>query len=203
MRHRLAVRVAVLETVGNRLELVGRLPGQHLAGAAGTERLGIVENIAQAGEIDRVGELFQLERIAGGRLVGPAGLDAKEVGVAGDMQRRVFQGGGVTGELFERLAQVVLLLLVLPGEKALLPDVRPALAAAGLGRPLLEREMVAGGVVLGRGRVADEAAEVEEMLLRRRPLGQRHRLPFADEVLRGHRTSGRAGSKRAGSRRLA
>jgi hypothetical protein len=101
------------------------------------------------------------------------------------MQRRVFQSHGVAGELFERLAEVALPLLVLPGEEPLLPDVRPALAAAGLGRALLEGEMVANGIVLGRRRVAEQAAEVKEMLLRRRPLGQGDRLPFADEVLRG------------------
>jgi len=49
-----------------------------------------------------------------------------------------------------------------------------------------EREMVARRVLLGRGRMFDDPAEIEEVLLRGAALGERDRLPFSDEVLRGH-----------------
>ena len=58
-----------------------------------------------------------------------------------------------------------MLALVLPGEEALLPDVGPALAAGRLLGARLEGEPVARGVGLGRRRVAEQAAEVDEVLL--------------------------------------
>lgn len=57
-------------------------------------------------------------------------------------------------------------------------------APFALGGAFLEGEMVPLGVVLGWRRVAEQPAEVDEMLLRGLALGQRCRLPFADEVLR-------------------
>jgi hypothetical protein len=36
--------------------------------------------------------------------------------------------------------------------------------------------------------MVDEAAEIDEVLLRRLPLGQRDGLPFPDELVRGHAT---------------
>jgi hypothetical protein len=129
--------------------------------------LGIEENGSQAREIDGVRELLELELIFGRRLVGPASLDAKDMRVAGDVQRRIFERRGVAGQLLQRLVEVALLLFVLPGEEILLPDVGPALAAAGLGRALLESEMVADWIVLGRCRMIEEPAQVEEMLVRR------------------------------------
>ena len=111
---------------------------------------GIVEDGAKTSEVDRLGEVVELELVFRRDFVGPARLDAEDVRVAGDMQRRVFERGGVAGQLFERLVEIALLLLVFPGEKALLPDVRPAFAAAGLRRAFLEGEMVADRVVLGR-----------------------------------------------------
>ena len=108
------------------------------------------------------------------------------MGVAGDVQRRVLQRRGVTGELLQRLVEIAFLLLVFPGEEALLPHVGEAVAAAGLGDALLEGETLAGRIVLGRGRVFEQTAEIEKMLLRGRALGERDRLPFVDELLRGH-----------------
>jgi hypothetical protein len=50
--------------------------------------------------------------------------------------------------------------------------------------------MVADRVILGRGWMFDELAEVEKMLLRGAALGERDRLPFADEILRRHARGG-------------
>ena len=74
-------------------------------------------------------------------------------------------------ELFEGFAEIALLLFVLPGEEALLPDIGPSFAAADLGRALFEGEMIAFRVVLGGRRVIEQLAEIDEMLLRRRPFG--------------------------------
>src|SRR5208337_3765184 len=90
------------------------------------------------------------------------------------------------GQLFERLAEIALLLLVFPGEKALLPDVRPAFAAAGLRRAFLEGEMIADRVILNWCRMVEQAAKVDEVLLGGGAFGERHRFPFANEVLRRH-----------------
>ena len=84
--------------------------------------------------VDRVGELFKLEFVFRRHFVGPARLDAEDVRVAGDVQRRIFERGGIASQLFKRLIKIALLLLIFPGEVALLPDVGPAFAAAGLGR---------------------------------------------------------------------
>ena len=186
MRDRLAVGIAVLQRVRDRLELVGGFLRQLGAGAPRAQLFRIEKDRVEDREILRVGEVVELEFVFGGNLVGPARLDAEEMGVAGDVQRRVLQRRGVAGELLQRLVEIALLLLVFPGEEALLPHVGEAVAAAGLGDALLEGEMVADRIVLGRGRVLDETAEVEKMLLRGRALGERDRLPFADEVLRGH-----------------
>ena len=59
-------------------------------------------------------------------------------------------------------------------------------AATGCRRALLEGEMVAERIVLDRRRMIEQPAKVDEMLLRCRAFGQRHRLPFADEFLRRH-----------------
>ena len=121
------------------------------------------------------------------RFVGPARLDAENVGVAGDMDGRIFKAGRVAAELLHGLVEIALLLLVLPGEAAFLPDVGPAFAAADFRRALLEREMIAPWIVFGGRRMIEEATQVDEMFVRRRSFGERDRLPFANEVLRRHR----------------
>ncbi len=103
------------------------------------------------------------------------------------MDGRIFEPGRVMRKLLHGLVEIALLLLVFPGEEALFPDVGPAIAAADLGRALFEGEMVAHRIILGGRRVVEEPAEVDEMLLRGLALGQRDRLPFLDEILRGHR----------------
>jgi hypothetical protein len=57
------------------------------------------------------------------------------------------------------------------------------LPAAGLGGAGLEAEALAGGIVLGRGGMPDEGAEVEEVLLGGGPLFELGLAPFGDECL--------------------
>ena len=59
---------------------------------------------------------------------------------------RVQQGFTIPKELLVGVVQVFAFALVLPGEAVLLPDVRPALAAAMLGDALLEGEPFPLGV---------------------------------------------------------
>jgi hypothetical protein len=56
----------------------------------------------------------------------------------------------------------------------------------GFERAFLETITFAGRIVLDRRRMVDEAAEIDEMLLRCLPLGERDGLPFPDELMRGH-----------------
>ncbi len=77
MRHRLAVGIAVLQRVGDRLELVGGVLGQLGARAAGAQLVGIEEDRVEDREILRLGEVVELEFVFGRDLVGPARLDAK------------------------------------------------------------------------------------------------------------------------------
>jgi hypothetical protein len=67
----------MLQTVGNRLELVGRLFGERGARALRTQKLRIVKRRAQNGEVLRLREFVDVELILCGDLVGPTRLDAK------------------------------------------------------------------------------------------------------------------------------
>ncbi len=141
-----------------------------------------MENIEFIG----IGEVFELEGIFLRLEIGPGGEDLEADGVADDQQRRVLQRRGVACQLNRRLVEISAALFIFPGEITLFPDVRPAVAAADDRRAFLEGEVVAGGIVFGRSGMSEQPAEVDKMLLRRRPFGQRVGLPFADEILRGH-----------------
>lgn len=81
------------------------------------------------------------------------------------------------------------LAFVFPGEAAFVPDVGAAAVALGAegggggdGGALLEGEGVADGVEFGGGFHAEEAAEVEEMLLAGGLLGEVGLGPLLDEL---------------------
>ncbi|MBU6430475.1 MAG: hypothetical protein KGR26_15770, partial [Cyanobacteria bacterium REEB65] len=65
-------------------------------------------------------------------------MDLDLVHVGYDKQRRVVEGAGIELQLLQGLGQVLSLALVLPGKVALLPDVSPAVTAAGLFGSALE-----------------------------------------------------------------
>jgi hypothetical protein len=77
--------------------------------------------------------------------------------------------------------EVLVAALVFEGEMSPLPHVGVAAAAVELCRPPLEAETLAGRVRLGRRRVAGQAAQAEEVLLRGRALLQLDQPPFGDE----------------------
>ena len=99
--------------------------------------------------------------------VGPVGADAEPRHVGDDQQRRVLQGQGVLPQLVEGGVQVGMLALVLPGEVMPFPHVGPAVAPAVLAGAALEAVVLAGRVGFGGGRLSQQSAQVDEMLLRR------------------------------------
>ncbi len=97
--------------------------------------------------------------------VGEVGVDDDAVHVADDQQGRVLQRLAVLEELVVGRPEVLALPLVLPAEAVLLPDVRPALAAALLGRPLLEGEPLPRPVGVRWLLYAEQVTEIVEVRL--------------------------------------
>ncbi|MEZ4572745.1 MAG: hypothetical protein R2849_20995 [Thermomicrobiales bacterium] len=79
--------------------------------------------------------------------------------------------------------------LVLPGEVIAVPDVGEALAAAGLGDAALEGVEGPFAIGLSRGLHPERPAEVDEMLLRRRPFFQAGVAPLGLEIPNRHASS--------------
>lgn len=78
--------------------------------------------------------------------------------------------------------EVLVLALVLPAEEAPLPHVRPAVAAAALGRAALEGERLPRLVHFDGLGMANKLAEVKELLVRGLLLGKFNVAPFEDEL---------------------
>lgn len=136
-------RAAPLQAQRNGREFVRRFPGEAGASLGRPQFVGLVEDRAQDRELLRVGEVVQREFVGFRDGVGPRRANQNAVGVAGHLQRRIFERRGVAHELGEGLVEVALLLLVLPGEEALLPHIGETVAATGLGNAFLEGEPVA------------------------------------------------------------
>jgi len=141
----------------------GRCSGDSLAGAARTQLGGIVEQVADDFQRPGLAEGFErnlMDLLGGGREIG---VNDDPVEVAGDKRGRVLQRLAVLEELCVGGVKVLVAAFVFDGEVAAFPDVGVAVAAALLGRALLETEDGADGIGLRRGRVADQGAEVEEV----------------------------------------
>jgi hypothetical protein len=108
-------------------------------------------------------------------------VDDDPVEVADDQQRRVFERLAVLQELVVGGGEVLVFALVFPAEAAALPHVGPAFAAAVLRGAALEGEGLTRRISRRRFRVAEHFAEIEEMLLRGRALGERDFAPLGDE----------------------
>ncbi len=133
-----------------------------------------------------VEQVVERERIGLLDGVGEVGADLDRGQVRHDQQRRVLERLAVLEELVVGLAKVRVPALVLPGEGPTLPDVGPALAALLLGGALLEGEPLARGIRVGGRGMADEAAEIDEVLLRGGALLQVGSVaPLVDERARG------------------
>ena len=118
--------------------------------------------------------------------VGPVGCNAETSHIRHDQQWWVFQRQRILSQLAERLVEVGVFALVLPGEVTSFPHVRPAVFAGVLSRAALEAIPLARGVVFRRRGLAEQTAKVEEVLLGRRALFQLGSLPLGDELVRGH-----------------
>ena len=147
---------------------------------------GSVKTLAEDVEVGRLGEAGEVEGVDLLGRAGEVGVDLEAVHVADDQQRRVFQVLAVQEQLLVGGGQVLVLALVLPAEVAAHPDVGPAVAAVGLVDAALEGVPGAVGVGLGRLGLAEQVAQVEEVLLAGGALGERHLLPLGDEFLRSH-----------------
>lgn len=110
------------------------------------------------------------------------GVNAEAIHIAHHQQRRILQRLSVAEELVEGRVKVFALALILPAEEPALPDIRlPAPAATHHGTAL-EGEPFPGPIHLGRLRVFNHLAEVEEMLLGSGALGQFDRSPLGNEI---------------------
>ena len=129
-------------------------------------------------------------------MIGPVVLEKRETGsnsghLAGPLTlpfawARLYANGGVAASEIAAAIEVRVLPLVLPGEAMALPHVRPALAAGVLQRAALEAVVVPLGVRLRRGRLAEQAAQVDEVLLRRGALLQFRGMPLRYELAGDH-----------------
>ena len=177
---------------GQVAEAAGGGFGERRRGLPGPQPLrvgeGPLEHLARLG----VAQVVQRDDAHRRHGAGEGGVDDDAVDIADDQQRRVFQRRRVQLQLLEGGLQVLPLALVLPAEAGAPPDIGPAVAAAGLGRPVLEGEPLAGRVGLGRRGLVEQPAQVDEMLLRRRALLERGVPPFANEGV-GHHEFTRAG----------
>ena len=201
MRHRLGLVAARPQALGEGREGRRRALRHRLARLARAKTLRVrhrpFELVAGGG----VDEIVERELVRHAHAVGPVGADAEPRHVRDDQQRRVLQGERVLTQLVERRVEVGAPPLVLPGEAAALPHVGPAVAAGVLARAALEAVDLAGRVGLRRRRLAEQTAQVDEMLLTPRALLQRCRPPLGDERLRRHAVTdaARAGGAAASS----
>ena len=192
-RRRLGVVVARAEASGQARERGGGFFRDRFRRAAGAQIFRLVEQAAEDLDISRALELGGRKSVDRFRRAGKIRVDLDEVGVADDEERRIFQRGAVAEDLVVGFGQIRVAAFVFEREKPALPDIRPPVAAPVLFRPALETKRAARRVGLRRLRMPRQLAEIEEMLLVGRPLGERNPRPFFDEVgwRNGHGDQGR------------
>ena len=195
MGYRLWIVAALAQGLRQRSEGRGGALGESLTGLPRAQALGVGERPLELVAHGGIGEIVDVEIVDLADAVGPVGADAKPTHVGDDQERRVLQGEGVLPQLVEGGVQVGAQTLVLPGEAVPLPHIRPAVAAGLPAGALLEAVGVAGRIGLGRRRLVQEPAQVDEVLLRGRALLQLRRPPLGDEVAWFH------GMDHAGARR--
>jgi hypothetical protein len=172
---------ALAHAVGDLADDFSGLGGDGFGGLARAEGIRIGEDSAELVEVFGLGQLGERELVdlfGGARDVG---VNLEAVEVANDEQRRVFEVFAVLEELLVGSGEVFLLAFVFPAEVAAEPDVGPAGAAFGFIDAALECVPSALGVGGGRFGLAEEVAEVEEMLLAGAALGELSGLSFLDE----------------------
>jgi hypothetical protein len=140
-------------------ELAGGVGGDGGGGFFRAQFFGVGEHPFEELAFFRLDEFVDADFARFVRVAGEGGVDDDALAVADDEQRRVVELQGVVGELLEGGVQVAAGFLVFPAEVAALPDIGPAVAAAGLFGAALE------AVVVGVARFGDaeQVAEVVEM----------------------------------------
>ena len=143
-----------------------------------TQRIGLLDpRAALLGGDEHVAQGHQgLARVVGREVVqgdrGPDRREAREVSpdldpidIADDEQGRVAEIVLVGEQLDVGGFEVLALALVLPGEEVSFSDVGEAAPSTGLRHPLIEGVVVAGGVGVVRGGLAEHPTQVDEVLL--------------------------------------
>ena len=189
MRHGLRVMAPLAERLRELRERRRGAPGERLATLARAQapRIGHrpLELVAHGG----IREVVQHEFVRLAHAVGPVGADPEPHHVRDDQQRRILKRQRVLAQLIECRAEVSVLALVLPRETVPLPHVGPTVAASILAGAALEAIAVASRIGFGRRWLAEQPAEVDEVLLRRRAFLELRRPPFGDELTRCHGVS--------------
>ena len=186
VRHVERRQATLAHGLGNLRKVPRRLGGDGLDRDARLELLRLEEDVAQEGQVLRLGQVGQRDLVFHRGGVGEVRADDNPFHVAHDHERRVLKCLGIAQELLVGGVEVLVLALVLPAEEALLPDVGKAVAAGVLLRAALEGEGLAGRVHLYRLRMAQQPTQAQEMLLIARPLGQVHLLPDGNELCNSH-----------------
>ena len=160
--------------------------GQSLPALARTQTLRVRHRPCELVAARRVRQVLQRKLVRLAHAVGPVGAEAEPRHVGDDQKRRVLQRQRVLPQLVEGGVEVGAPALVFPGEAVALPHIGPALAARILARAALEAIGLPRRVRLRRRRLAQQPAQVDEVLLRRRALLQRRRAPLRDKRPRRH-----------------
>ena len=139
-----------------------------------------LEGLALAG----IGEILEPQLDPPRDGVGPVGDDQEPFEIADHQQRRVLQRQGILLELRERVVEIAPLPLYSQAKCPRFQTSAQPRRPEALSAPLLEAVLAVG--ILGRLRLAQELAQIEEVRLRRLPLTERRELPLGDELLRRH-----------------
>ena len=188
LRHRLRIVAPVPQTLREFRERRRRTLRHRLPRLARSQPLRVRHRPLELVAGHAVGEIVECELVRHAHAVRPVGADAEPRHVRDDQQRRVLQCECVLTQLVERRVEIRAAALVLPRETAALPYIGPAVAAGVLPRAALEAVPLARRVDVRRCRLAEQPAQVDEVLLRRRAFLQLRRPPLGDELARRHRS---------------
>ncbi len=160
----------------------GGFLGDGVGGFGGAELLRVGEQPAEFLQVFRLADVRHQDGVGFGRGAGEVGVDVDDFPVGHHQQGWIVQGQGIGHELLEGGGQVPPRRFVFPGEAAPLPHVRPAVTCAGAGGATLEAVVVRVGGLLH----LKQFAQVEEVGLGARPLGEDVAAPLGDEFGGGH-----------------
>lgn len=149
VRDGLRIQAPLAHGLGDFGEMAAGLLGDGFTGNAGSEFVRRVKYGVEDFEAARLVERRQGDVVGPGGRVVEVGVDADDVHVAHDQQRRVVEVGAVFEQLVISGVEVFVPAFVFPAKEVLFPNVGPAVAAAVFGRAFLEGERVACGISLG------------------------------------------------------